>query len=61
LEGNYWSDYPGVDDGSGTGKHAIADDFIGDTDIPWPEPGYDYYPLMSPWFADPVEGIQKLI
>lgn len=47
LEGNYWSDYPGVDDGSGTGKHAIADDGIGDTDIPWPAPDYDYYPFMS--------------
>jgi len=49
LEGNYWSDYPGVDDGSGTDKHAIAGDGIGDTDIPWPGPDYDYYPLMSPW------------
>lgn len=48
LEGNYWSDYPGVDDGSGTGKHAVAGDGIGDTNIPWPEPGYDYYPLTTP-------------
>lgn len=47
LEGNYWSDYPGADDGSGTDKHAIAGDGIGDTDIPWPGPDYDYYPLMS--------------
>lgn len=46
LEGNYWSDYPGVDDGGGTGKHAIAGDGIGDTDIPW---HYDYYPLINPW------------
>ncbi|MFW9893273.1 MAG: NosD domain-containing protein, partial [Candidatus Thorarchaeota archaeon] len=36
LEGNYWSDYTGVDDGSGTEKHAIAGDLIGDTEIPWP-------------------------
>jgi parallel beta-helix repeat protein len=35
LEGNYWSDYPGADDGSGTGKHATADDCIGDTYLPW--------------------------
>lgn len=47
LEGNYWSDYPGVDDGSGTGKHAIAGDGIGDTNIPWPGPDYDYYPFTS--------------
>jgi len=46
LEGNYWSDYSGVDDGSGTGKHAIAGDGIGDTDIPW---HYDYYPLVDTW------------
>jgi len=45
LEGNYWSSYTGVDDGSGTGKHAIAGDGIGDTDIPWPQEGYDYYPF----------------
>ena len=51
LEGNYWSDYPGVDDGSGTGKHAVAGDGIGDTSIPWPWSGYDSYPfvLESGW------------
>jgi parallel beta-helix repeat protein len=43
LEGNYWSDYTGLDDGSGTGKHAIAGDGIGDTNIPHYE---DYYPLI---------------
>jgi len=58
LEGNYWSDYPGVDDGSGTGKHAIAGDGIGDTDIPWYS---DYYPLTFRWISDPVEGTQELI
>lgn len=61
LEGNYWSNYPGVDDGSGTGKHAIAGDLIGDTDIPWPEPYMDNYPLMLTWIADPVEETQELI
>lgn len=46
LEGNYWSDYTGVDDGSGTGKHAIAGDGIGDTMIPWGSWGMaDYYPF----------------
>ena len=47
LEGNYWSDYLGVDDGSGTGKHAIAGDSIGDTLIPHPEPDYDFYPFTQ--------------
>jgi len=46
LEGNYWSDYPGVDDGSGTGKHAVAGDGIGDTDIPWPGTYFDDYPFV---------------
>jgi len=45
-EGNYWSDYTGVDDGSGTGKHAIAGDGIGDTEIPYPAAGFDFYPFM---------------
>ncbi|MCP8309356.1 MAG: right-handed parallel beta-helix repeat-containing protein [archaeon] len=50
LEGNYWSNYTGVDDGSGTGKHSIAGDGIGDTLIP--HPGmvigeYDFYPFIS--------------
>jgi parallel beta-helix repeat protein len=45
LEGNYWSGYPGFDDGSGTDKHAIAGDGIGDTYIPWPQEDYDYYPF----------------
>lgn len=44
LEGNYWSDYIGVDDGSGYGKHAIAGDGIGDTDLPW---HYDLYPFIN--------------
>lgn len=46
LEGNYWSDYTGVDDGSGTGKHDFSGDHIGDTLIPHPSTGYDYYPYM---------------
>lgn len=47
MEGNYWSDYQGVDDGSGAGKHAIAGDGIGDTLIPHPSADFDYYPFMS--------------
>ena len=47
LEGNYWSDYTGVDDGSGTAKHAIAGDGIGDTNLPHPVADYDSYPFIS--------------
>ncbi len=52
MEGNYWDDYTGVDDGSGLGKHARAGDGIGDTDIPHPYPNdgtkcYDNYPYIS--------------
>lgn len=52
-EGNYWSDYTGLDDGS---NGRIAGDGIGDTNIPHPYVnqgnGYnqiDNYPLMTPW------------
>jgi len=44
LEGNYWSDYTGLDDGSG-GR--IAGDGIGDTEIPHPTTGFDLYPFME--------------
>jgi len=61
LEGNYWSDYPGLDDGSGTGKHAIAGDGVGDTDVPWPGPGYDLYPLMIDGDGDGLSDAAELI
>ncbi|MCP8323479.1 MAG: right-handed parallel beta-helix repeat-containing protein [Candidatus Methylarchaceae archaeon HK02M2] len=48
LEGNYWSNYTGLDDGSGIGKHSIAGDGIGDTLIPHPEDNYDFYPFVGP-------------
>jgi len=51
LEGNYWSDYCGLDDGSGTGKHSIAGDGIGDAHIPHPTTYYDFYPLMNLIFS----------
>ncbi|UCH89200.1 MAG: right-handed parallel beta-helix repeat-containing protein, partial [Thermoplasmata archaeon] len=44
-EGNFWSDYNGLDNGSG-GRP--AGDGIGDTDIP--HLGLDYYPLMNGTF-----------
>ncbi len=47
LEGNYWSDYTGIDNGSGAEKHDIVGDGIGDTDIPHPGVNYDYYPFVN--------------
>lgn len=54
-EGNFWSNYPGVDNGSGTGKHAIAGDGIGDTIIPFPFPNGDNFPFIAEngWIASP--------
>lgn len=46
LEGNYWADYNGLDDGSG-GR--TAGDGIGDSLIPHRDA--DNYPLMEPWNA----------
>lgn len=44
-EGNYWSDYTGLDDGSdGRSKG----DLIGDTEIPHPSAGFDDYPFIIP-------------
>jgi hypothetical protein len=58
LEGNYWSDYTGLDDGSNS---RTAEDGIGDTKIPHPDTdqgnGYyqlDNYPLMLPSYHTPV-------
>ena len=42
-EGNYWSNYIGLDDGS---NGRVAGDGIGDTNIP--NMGLDSYPLMEP-------------
>jgi parallel beta-helix repeat protein len=52
-EGNYWSDYQGLDCGDmtypwdSTGKHEIAGDGIGDTLVPHPLTDYDYYPYVE--------------
>ena len=61
LEGNYWSDYEGEDTGleiypwDAAGKHLIADDGIGDTDVPHHTEYYDYYPFIEPdyWLNQP--------
>jgi len=54
TKGNYWSDYTGVDDGSGVGRWGeprIAGDGVGDTLIP--HQNVDWYPLMRPWSPIP--------
>ena len=63
LEGNFWSDYPGVDDGSGTGKHSILGDCIGDSDIPWPSSDKDSYPFINAdgWLQDNCAPIITLL
>ena len=62
LEGNFWSDYVGFDDGSGVGKHAIAGDGIGDTDLPWPGfLGSDNYPLVYDTDLDGLTDTQELV
>jgi len=55
AKGNYWSDYTGIDNGSGVGRWGeprLAGDGVGDTLIP--HQGVDYYPLMTPWSPWPV-------
>jgi parallel beta-helix repeat protein len=49
-QGNYWSDYTGVDDGSG-GR--VAGDGIGDTRLP--HQAVDNYPLMYTWTEHDIE------
>lgn len=54
TRGNYWSDYGGVDDGSGVGRWGeprVAGDGVGDTLIP--HQNVDWYPLMHPWTPVP--------
>jgi parallel beta-helix repeat protein len=57
-EGNYWSDYAGLDDGSGAGKHAIAGDGIGDTLVP--HLGLDDYPFISSFYWWRITGTPVL-
>jgi parallel beta-helix repeat protein len=55
AKGNYWSDYTGVDDGTGLGRWGEtrwAGDGVGDTLIP--HLGVDWYPLMYPWTPVPL-------
>jgi parallel beta-helix repeat protein len=48
-EGNYWTDYIGLDDGSDSRE---AGDSIGDTN--YPHLGVDSFPLMYPYSSTPV-------
>jgi len=52
LGGNYWSDYTGLDDGSGSGVHSYAGDGLGDTLLPYNSSGNifsggDFLPLAE--------------
>lgn len=55
-EGNYWSDYEGLDDGS---NGRMAGDGIGDTDLPHQD--VDNYPLMYQWAPPIIVAIEHLI
>jgi parallel beta-helix repeat protein len=49
-EGNYWSDYYGLDDGTGVGRFGesrVRGDGIGDTCVP--HLAVDWYPSKRPW------------
>jgi len=46
MQGNFWGDYAGLDDGSGSGIHDFSGDHIGDTAIPHPETGFDSCPFV---------------
>lgn len=48
-EGNYWSDYMGLDDGTDS---RVRGDGVGDTDLP--HLGNDYFPLIAPKGPIPV-------
>jgi parallel beta-helix repeat protein len=48
-DGNYWSDYSGVDEKSGPYQNLTGGDGIGDTPHAIDSRNVDYYPLMQPW------------
>lgn len=53
-EGNYWSDYTGLDDGS---DDRVAGDGVGDTLLP--HQNVDYYPLISKEPLPPVPPVAR--
>jgi len=65
IGGNFWSDYTGDDDGSGSYPHNITDDGIGDTEIPYNSSGNitsggDYLPLVPDITPPSVTDLQPL-
>jgi parallel beta-helix repeat protein len=55
MGGNYWSDYPGVDEFSGPNQDVPGSDGIGDTAFEFNLFSYDNYPLMEPYTYKPLE------
>jgi parallel beta-helix repeat protein len=51
--GNYWSDYTGIDQYSGSYQNETGSDRIGDTNYVIDADNRDRYPLMKPW--PPIE------
>jgi len=51
--GNYWSDYTGFDEFSGTHQNVIGSDGIGDIPYAVDENNQDNYPLVDPWTPPP--------
>jgi parallel beta-helix repeat protein len=54
AEGNYWSDYPGIDYYSGPYQNETGSDGIGDTQYTIDVNNVDRYPLMNQWSAHRV-------
>lgn len=52
--GNYWSDYAGVDEKSGSYQNETGSDGIGDIPYVINEDNVDRYPLMRPWQPTPT-------
>ncbi len=52
LGGNFYSDYTGVDQFSGTGQNEDGSDGIGDSNYTIAQNNIDHYPLMKPWHSD---------
>lgn len=52
--GNYWSDYPGVDEYNGSNQDQLGTDGIGDTPYLINEQNQDNYPLMNPLLPLPT-------
>ncbi len=53
--GNYWDNYTGVDQKSGSNQNETGSDGIGDTPVVIAQNNIDNYPLMEPWTKQPNE------